>query len=190
MSHNVMRSDGARYTDVAHDTIQVRRAELKVPCEPGGFLHDYVPFYFCTKSPMLYAISRRASAKHTAGQEPMVYLVSTVEDVEQQGLPSTFTDGHGTKFQTRYFNDLDDLDSVDWPLMKAKWWNDTQEDLDRCRRRSAEFLVRDHFPWALVRGVGVIDGARSLEVAAILKRACPAAGDYKPRVVVRPGWYY
>ena len=46
------------YTDIAHQTIQIRRNNTPVPCMPGGQLHDYVPFYFCRRSPMLYAIHK------------------------------------------------------------------------------------------------------------------------------------
>ena len=33
-----------------------QRANHPVPLPPGGFLNDYVPFYFAPRSPMMYAI--------------------------------------------------------------------------------------------------------------------------------------
>ena len=48
---------------------------------------------------------------------------------------------------TDFFDRLDDLDKVDWKIMKSKYWNDTDEDPDRKRRRRAEYLVHQLFPW-------------------------------------------
>ncbi|NQU65245.1 MAG: DUF4433 domain-containing protein, partial [SAR324 cluster bacterium] len=42
---NMMESNGLQYKNIAHSTIQDKRANTKVPCGPGGCLHDYIPFY-------------------------------------------------------------------------------------------------------------------------------------------------
>jgi hypothetical protein len=55
---------------IAHQQIQDRRARWPVPLDPGGVLHDYVPFYFCPRSPMLYAIhSGEVEGCHLAQRE-------------------------------------------------------------------------------------------------------------------------
>ena len=51
-----MKCKTIEYSNIAHGGIQDRRSETIVPCGPGGCLHDYVPFYFAPRSPMLYAI--------------------------------------------------------------------------------------------------------------------------------------
>ncbi len=48
-----LKATGVAYTSIAHQNIQDRRAYTQVPCGPGGCLHDYVPFYFGARSPML-----------------------------------------------------------------------------------------------------------------------------------------
>lgn len=45
--------------NIAYQSIQDRRASTFVHCGPGGVLHDYVPFYFAPRSPMLYALHTR-----------------------------------------------------------------------------------------------------------------------------------
>ncbi len=44
--------------DISHYDVQQRRAVKPVRRGPGGVLHDYVPFYFAPRSPMMFAISR------------------------------------------------------------------------------------------------------------------------------------
>ena len=42
--------------DIASGSLQSRRGRTLVPL--GGTLHDYVPFYFAPRSPMLYRIGK------------------------------------------------------------------------------------------------------------------------------------
>jgi hypothetical protein len=72
-------SQGVGYCNIAHSNIQDRRSRTSVPCGPAGNLHDYVPFYFAPRSPMLYAIDRGNVDGCTAGQADIVYLVSSAQ---------------------------------------------------------------------------------------------------------------
>ncbi len=53
LAYNVMLDTGINYTNIAYENIQYRRARIRVPCGAGGVMHDYVPFYFAPRSPML-----------------------------------------------------------------------------------------------------------------------------------------
>jgi len=173
------------YTSIAHQSIQDRRAHTPVPCGPCGVLHDYVPFYFAARSPMLFAISRGNVEGFTGGQQSIVHLVSTAQAVQAAGLGFVFTDGHGIMAFTEFFDDLAHLDEVDWPLMEARYWADTDDDLDRKRRRQAEFLVHRRFPVALIQGIGVINEGKKQETEALL-----AEFGLAIPVAVKRGWYY
>lgn len=173
------------YTNIAHQTIQDRRAHTPVPCGPRGVLHDYVPFYFGPRSPMLFTISRGNVEGFDGGQRSIVHLVSTVQSVQAAGLGFVFTDGHGIMAITDFYDDPAQLDEVDWPLMNSRYWFDTDDDLDRKRRRQAEFLVHQRFPVNLVQGIGVINQQKKEETEALLAEfglAIPVAAS--------PGWYY
>jgi len=175
------------YTDIAHQNIQARRNLTPVPCPPGGALHDYVPFYFCRRSPMLYAIYKDNIAGYCGGQESIVYLFSELARVQQAGLTFVFTDGHAIMQFSEFYNDVADLDKIDWPLMQAKLWTDTDEDPDRKRRRQAEFLLHRRCPWSLISGIGVFDEAMQLRVGGLLDSLKP---EHLPRVKVLRDWYY
>ena len=76
-----MEHESVEYVDIAHRRIQDRRSETPVPCGPGGCLHDYVPFYFAPKSPMLYAIKMGNVEGCSASQTNIIYLVSSAEAI-------------------------------------------------------------------------------------------------------------
>lgn len=181
----VLDQEDTGYTSMAHLTIQDRRAHTPVPCEPGGILHDYVPFYFAPRSPMLYTISRGNVAGFSGGQGSVVHIVSTAQAVRNAGPRFVFTDGHGIMAFTEFFVDLADLDKVDWDIMSADQWADTDDDTDRKRRRQAEFLVHEQFPVNLIQEIGVMNQTKKNETAAAL-----AEFDLTIPVVIRPGWYY
>ena len=109
VAQSVMVNDPIPYCNIAHATIQDRRAQTPVPCGPGGHLHDYVPFYFAPRSPMLYAIHRGNVDNCTAGQADIVYLVSSTESVAASELEFVFTNGHGIMALSDFFDDLDNL---------------------------------------------------------------------------------
>ena len=58
VAKNELTRRGHSSVNIAHDSIQARRAATQVPCCLGGNLLDYVPLYFAPRSPMLYTISR------------------------------------------------------------------------------------------------------------------------------------
>ena len=171
--------------EIGYTDLKDKRSGWSVPRGPGGTLSDYVPFYFAPRSPMLYAIKKGQVAGYNAGQRPIVHLLVPIERVVEYGLPFVFTDGHAIKNPSKFFDNLDDLQQVDWKIMKDTSWHDTPEDGDRKRRRQAEFLVHRHVPWELIRGIGVHDKGIAEQVRQIV-----AGADYQPRVVVRRNWYY
>jgi len=111
---------GVEHVNIAHQSIQDRRATTRVPLPPGGVLHDYVPFYFAPRSPMLYAIHRGNVQGYTEGQTFIVHLVTTAEAIAASGQPFVFTDGHAIMAFTSFYNDLRQLDQVDWDIMRAR----------------------------------------------------------------------
>lgn len=144
------------YQNIAHNDIQDRRATTPIPIAPYGNLHDYVPFYFAPRSPMLYAIKQGRVQGLTGSQEQIIYFVTKTDSIKNAGLLFVFTDGHAIMSFTDFFSDLTDITHIDWNIMNEKYWNDTIDDPDRKRRRQAEFLVHqfiglEHFLGIIVK---------------------------------------
>lgn len=179
--------NGLQYRTVHNVNMQLQRKSAVIPCGPGGVVHDYVSFYFGPRSPMLLQLNTGQVTGHTEGQEPLVYLVSSAQVVQTSGAGFVFSDGHGIATFTRWFDNLADLDRVDWDAVYAKIWKDTVDDTDRQRRKQAEFLVHRQCDWALIQEVGVLNERMEVEVERILS-GFPR--EMSRPVRVRPAWYY
>lgn len=184
-SNKQLSKTNQAYTNIAYDHIQNRRASHIVEHGPGGTLHDYIPFYFAPRSPMLYAIYKGKVENYQDKQDRLIYLVSDTDSVRAYQLPFVFTDGHATVAYTRFFDDTDYLGEIDWQIMKEKFWSNTAEDNDRKRRRSAEFLVYNFFPWQCVREIGVLDQRIRKAVWQVIEQQF-----HQPSVKSQPSWYY
>jgi hypothetical protein len=74
---------------------------------------------------------------------------------------------------------------IDWQIMRAKYWNDNNDDNDRKRRRQAEFLVHHYCPWTLIKEIGVINDNIKTKVEKILQNQ-----KHQPSVKIYSQWYY
>jgi hypothetical protein len=185
-SKNRLQNSAIAYSSIAYEHIQERRSTVAVPCGQRGTLHDYIPFYFAARSPMLYAIHKGQVDGYQGKQSDILHLVTTAEAIAEASLGFVFSDGHAVMRYTSFFDDLAALQTtIDWDIMQAKYWHDTDEDGDRKRRRQAEFLVYESLPWSLIRGVGVINQAIADEVRRILDQF-----GHTTAVKVRRSYYY
>ena len=125
LSYNEMLRRELGYQNIAYSHIQTRRASIMVFGASGGSLHNYAPFHFGPKSPMLYAISNGQVPGYEEGQEPLVYLVSTAQAVEEAGLSFAFTDGHAIMRLSEQYFDLSNLDKLSWGVINGTYWFDS-----------------------------------------------------------------
>ncbi|OWL95126.1 hypothetical protein CBQ26_13830 [Deinococcus indicus] len=174
--------------DISNPEIQNIRAGLKPPDPPGGTLHDYVPFYFGHHSPMLLQLATGRISHFKGDQRDIVYCISSVQEVQRAGLAFTFTDGHGIVAFTRFFTDVNDLDQVDWSVVHQNYWQDTQMDNDRQRRKQAEFLVKDKLPLSALLGFAVADTDMQTAVNGLLAQY--PQYTFQVPTKVRSDWYY
>ncbi len=179
-----LNSQARAFTNIAYSSIQAQRAAKRVPCGPGGCLHDYVPFYFSKRSPMLYTINR-GNVPCEGGQGALVHLVATAQTVASSGLGYAFSDGHGIMTYSSFYDDLAHLGEVDWDVIRSNQWADTVDDGDRKRRKQAEFLVLGEFPTSLLSEIVVRTPDRKIQVDDILTDL-----GVKLEVHVNPTWYY
>jgi hypothetical protein len=124
---------------------------------------------------------------YAEGQEPLVYTLSTAQVIRDSGSRFVFSDGHGIATFTCWYDDLGNLDKVDWEAVHARIWRDTVDDMDRQRRKQAEFLVHRQCDWVLIQEIAVLTDRMKLRVESILDGFDAAL---RRPVVTRPAWYY
>lgn len=71
-----------------------------------------------------------------------------MERLAELGLSLVFTDRNAVLGVAEFTADLNRLDGlIDWPLMNATIWRNTDDHPDRKERRMAECLVHQRVPW-------------------------------------------
>lgn len=180
-------NDGLCYRTIHNVEIQTVRRVLQIPCGVRGTVHDYVAFYFGYLSPMLLQLKTGRVAGYNEGQEPLLYLVSSAQTIAAAGISFVFSNGHGIAAFTDWYDDLSRLDEVDWKMVYQRYWSDGPDDMDRQRRKQAEFLVHQFCPWSLIEEIAVVNQSIQAKVMAVLEGFDP---EMQKDVVVKPQWYY
>ncbi|HMQ24598.1 MAG TPA: DUF4433 domain-containing protein [Acidimicrobiales bacterium] len=194
VSDTTVVAQGLLANEAGNPEIKARRRSQPVTCSPGGVVGDYVPFYFAARSPMMYVLWKGRVPSFRGDHHDLVYFVSDVERMVAAGVDFVISDRNAAKALADFTNDaavLGDLSSpepdsgfVDWPLMKARRWDNTTDDGERMERRMAEFLVLGSVPLDLLAAATYADEQR-----AIVEQTFAEAG-VQMTVVSRPGWYY
>lgn len=175
---------GLEYLQIGLFDLTRQRKERQVPCGPGGRLSDYVPFHFCPRSIMLYQIDTGRS-DYKGGQEPIIHFVSTVETLQQQALRFVFTDRHAKTSYARFFDDVRQLEALDWRTIRSNEFARTEDDPDRPQRKEAELLVYQFVPLTAILGIGVHSKKWKEDCDHVLR-----AANMSLRVEVKTKWYY
>lgn len=165
---------------IGYGHIKARRMGLPVPCFPGTTVGQYVPFYFCARSIMLYiAHKRNVELDYQQGQEPIVHLVSSIGVARGQNRPCAFSTSNAGGYLADFYTDLEDLDKINWNAVRSRNWQGCKEE------KQAEFLVYEQFDWAGIQGIGVHNRRIKRQVEGLIAR-----GPHQPTVEVKGQWYY
>src|SRR5690606_7425734 len=98
-----------------------------------------IPFYFGTRTPMLFVIQNGFNGVTATPPQNIVYCVSSVQKILDSDLDFVFTDGHAIDSLTSQFTsdkvlELEKL--IDFEAVKTRDWN-SETDLDLKRRKQA-----------------------------------------------------
>ena len=194
VADGALRSDaaiiarGGSVQAIGMSDIKRRRVEeLDVACHPGTKVGEYVPFYFCPRSVMLYVIhcANHPELTYRGGQDPIVHLEADVHAVIQwagrTGTRWAFSLSNAGAYYTEFRSRLEELDQLDWPAIAATDFRPAQVK----ERKQAEFLVHGCFPFDLIERIG----ARSAAVQARATAALAGTGR-RPPIEVRQEWYF
>ncbi len=180
LSDSALAAGGGPAMNIGYDHIKQRRmTQIRVPCAGNRFVGEFVPFYFCPRSPMLFRVNKGIGNNPPGCQKTIVHLVTSVHHAVNSGNPWAFSDGGAGAFYTQFYDDLARLESLNWDAIEAKYWQEVTTE------KSAEFLIADQLPWGLIRSIGCFEDAVAEAVTKLT-----AAAPHPPTVEVRREWYY
>ncbi len=179
-----LRSDALMATQnptvIGYGHIKERRlTQIRVACCGGRFVGEFVPFYFCPRSPMLYTTNRGATGRPVGCQRTILHLVSRVSVGIGLGRAWAVSDGNAGAFHTWFGSTLDTIKTLDWEAIRATDWR------GKTHQKSAEFLVADCFPWTGIHAIGCHNGEVARQVQDLVN-----SQHHRPAVSVEPAWYY
>lgn len=156
---------------IANSEIIQRRDQTPVKCYPDTVVNDYVPFYFSVRTPMLYNIKTGWGVPKIS-QQDIVYIVCQLNELATDSFQWCFTNGNATSKITRFYNALEHLNKIDWHSINSKDFSDNNSDgnLDRKRKKHAEFLVKDHVPSSYIKALIVFNKSAKDQVDKCCKK--------------------
>ncbi len=200
-SKNLLRSENITSVNIACNNIQDKRARTIVD-DQGRTLHDYVPFYFAPRSPMLYSIvHNNVPEAEETNQDNFIYLVSSVDGLSNQRF--VFTDYQAIVTYASFYSDLSDLDKICWDLIfeyphlpeqnppfkgYCKFFLNNDKDpryVKRKEARLAEFLVLGQVPIEKISIIVVKNQSMKDYVEKLLRKY-----NINIKVEIRTDWYF
>jgi len=164
-----------------------RLEELEVKCHSGTMVGEYVPFYFCPRSIMLYILymGNHPGIDYREGQDPIIHLqadlITAVKWATDNGIRWAFSDINAGTYAAQFYDNLGQLNNViDWSAIEATDWRDAAVK----EYKQAEFLIYELFPLGLVEKIGVCNNS-------IRDQVIKKVGDMASiEISIEKEWYY
>lgn len=184
-SDSIVRQACYHGTGIGMQDIKDRRLQLSLSSHPGLKVGECVPFYFCTRSVMLYLLHKgnHPNLTYTGGQAPLIHLEAHLPEVihwaETHHKRWAFTLSNAG---SRYFEDrcnLGQLNEINWVAVNSHSWQQHREE------KMAEFLVEETLPVQLFKRIGVYSNETYHQVKQTLNRhQSPLSLE------IKKNWYY
>jgi hypothetical protein len=178
---------GGPTATIGMGSIKRRRLALPVKCHPGDCVGDYVPFYFCPRSIMLYLIhcANHPELAYRGGQAPILHLELDLHEAiawaTGQGRRWAISLSNAGAGYSEFRNRVEQLGEVDWESVAATDFRSPKVK----EGKQSEFLVHESVPWHLVQRIG----ACTAETQRQAQRALGGA-EHQPPVEVIRTWYF
>jgi hypothetical protein len=164
LSYNKVKS--LPHRSVADKFVQSRRDYLISHLGRDKHIHDYVPLYFCTHTPMQYVVTQ--SVNRVVDQKDLTFIeIDPARVFSTRGV--IFTDGNAASNTTSFYSDMADLSNLDWHVIHEVhncYWREYK------RKKAAEVLVPDHVPVDFFLRVVVFDAEVKRKLKGIVKCRC------------------
>lgn len=179
------RIQDPNYRTIGNPDLIDKRQRRVVPIPPGGTLSDYIPFYFTPFTPMLLNIKTGYGGVKKLPNEDVVIFVSSLPNLNNVGVPFLFTDRHAYLVNAEYYNDLQDLNRLDWEILQNRDFKRDPDDPGKMERYQAETLVHNHIPVEAFIGLTCYTDQVCEQADKLINMI-----GLQLQVVKRTGWYF
>jgi hypothetical protein len=184
-------------TTIGMSRIKERRLnELILRSHPDLRIGQCAPFYFCTRSVMLYLIyCKSEELQYKDGQGPILHLEAdlhrTIAWANQNVQRWAFTLSNAGARYLEDYSDVNRLGEINWEAVQARKWSGNGVPASVKEGKQAEFLIEKGFPWHLIERIGYLNKSISptCEVLASITDALKGAA-HRPVVEKCNDWYY
>lgn len=187
LSDAAMTNRGGPSSVIGMSGIKARRLQLLVYCHAGTKVGEYVPFYFCPRSIMLFVIHKgnHPNLAYRGGQGAILHLEADVLRIiawaSSIGRKWAISLGNASTRYARFECTANALGLLNWQAIA----NNDFTDPDVSEGKQAEFLVHESFPWTLVDRIGVQNQRMRQRVRQVVQ-----SSSHRPSVDVLPSWYF
>jgi hypothetical protein len=173
------------YVNIGNASLIDKRTRRYVPIPPGGPLSDYVPFYFTPFSIMMYNIKTGYGGISRRDNTEVVMFVTSIHRLDELGVPFVFTNQHAYAVDTEFYNDLQHLDRIDWPLLQRRDFKTDDNDPGKQLRYQAEALVHRYVPLKAILGIVCVNAVVRGNLESLLEQR-----HIELAVRSMPTWYF
>lgn len=156
------------YVEIGHPEIIGKRTAQPVGIAGYGDLGDYVPFYFCGHTPMLFNIITGRHGLPLRPQRDLVLIHCPLPRITAAGLRYVYTDGNAKVAISTTYTALADMDKLHWDTIGSDDFRIAVHGPDVIRRKHAEFLVHEQVPVGCIAALIVLDAERKAEMEALV----------------------
>jgi hypothetical protein len=155
LSHHAILQAGLPHERIDWQSVQWNRNKyVQANNEAVFHLHEMVPLFFATHQPMLYVQDNKAVIAHLEIDPALLAVEGTY-----------FSDGNAASNGTRFFYALEDLDELDWSVIRTPdCWSREYK-----RKKAAEVLAPSPVEPAWITRVHVMNNAARRSAMAQLR---------------------
>jgi hypothetical protein len=186
LSDSAMIARGGPPQSIGMADIKARRLGMPVSCHTGTTVGDYVPFYYCPRSIMLYLIHmKHPNLRYKEGQDSIVHLSADLHTVltwaNAQARRWAFSLQNAAAGYAQFRNKVTELDQINWQAVQSTNFSNAAVK----EGKQAEFLLHEMFPCSLIDHIGVLSAPVEAQVRTVLQQC-----RHRAAVQVLRNWYY
>jgi len=112
-------------------------------------------------------------------------FVSSLHRLDELGVSFVFTNQHAYAVDTEFYNDLQHLDIIDWPLLQRRDFKTDDKDPGKQLRYQAEALIHKYVPLEAILGIACMNDVVRGNLESLLE-------ERRIELAVRsmPTWYF